>query len=142
MSQIKMTETEATEWVYDQDEAGEVDQDQLAAAFAALHGRPADDDDWQNGLWSLCCNMTPNCGTRPDTTYRISDEATSNEYSAQSVEAAVDQFLENYDTADMGDGEEFTARIYIGKKLDELTAVATIKADGNGAVKSCNIVTR
>ena len=66
MSQIKMTEAEATEWVYSQDESGEVDQDQLEAAFEALYSRPADDDDRQNGLWSLCCNMTPNCGTRPE----------------------------------------------------------------------------
>lgn len=77
MSQIKMTEAEATEWVYDQDETGEVDQDQLEAAFAALHGRPADDDDRQNGLWSLCCNMTPNCGTRPEPTYDYRDIANS-----------------------------------------------------------------
>jgi hypothetical protein len=49
-----------------QDESGEVDQDQLEAAFAALHGRPATDDDHQNGLWSMVCNMTPNCGTRPE----------------------------------------------------------------------------
>lgn len=62
----KMTEAEATEWVYSQDESGEVDQDQLEAAFAALYSRPADDDDRQNGLWSLCCSMTPNCGTRPE----------------------------------------------------------------------------
>ncbi len=61
-----MTEAQAIEWVYDQDEHGEVDQDQLEAAFLALYGRPADDEDRQNGLWSLCCNMTPNCGTRPE----------------------------------------------------------------------------
>lgn len=61
-----MTEAEAIEWVYSQDESQEVDQDQLEAAFAALHGRPADDEDRQNGLWSLCCNRTPNCGTRPE----------------------------------------------------------------------------
>ena len=65
MKTTKMTEAEATEWIYDQDEIGELDQDQLEAAFAALHGRPADDDDRQNGLWSLCCHMAPNCGTRP-----------------------------------------------------------------------------
>lgn len=61
-----MAEAEATEWVYDQDEQGEVDQDQLEAAFAALHGRPASADDRQAGLWSLCCAATPNCGTRPE----------------------------------------------------------------------------
>ena len=26
----------------------------------------AEATDRQNGLWSLCCNMTPNCGTRPE----------------------------------------------------------------------------
>lgn len=61
-----MTEAEAIEWVYDQDESGEVNQDRLEAAFRGLAGRDADDDDRQAGLWSLCCAMTPNCGTRPD----------------------------------------------------------------------------
>lgn len=61
-----MTAAQATEWVYDQDEAGEVDQDALEAAFAALYGRPADDDDREAGLWSLCCAATPGCGTRPE----------------------------------------------------------------------------
>jgi hypothetical protein len=61
-----MTENEATEWVYDQDEQGsEIDQEALEAAFAALYGRAADDQDRRDGLWSLCCAATPNCGTRP-----------------------------------------------------------------------------
>lgn len=60
-----MTENEATEWVYDQDERCPIDQDKLEAAFAAIAGRPADDDDRQSGLWSLCCQLTPNCGSRP-----------------------------------------------------------------------------
>lgn len=62
-----MNITKATEWVYDQDEQDEVDQDQLKAAFAALHGRQPGPDDRQAGLWSLCCAATPNCGTRPPT---------------------------------------------------------------------------
>jgi hypothetical protein len=62
---IMMTEKQATEWVYDQDESADVDQDQLEAAFAALVGREPDDDDRAAGIWSLCCSMTPNCGTRP-----------------------------------------------------------------------------
>lgn len=65
-SQIKMTKIEAAEWIYSQDESGDVDQDQLEAAFQSLHGHSADDDDRQNGLWSMCCNMIPNCGARPE----------------------------------------------------------------------------
>lgn len=61
-----MTEAQATEWVYDQDENGSIDQSELEAAFAALHGRPADASDREAGLWSLCCAATPNCGTRPE----------------------------------------------------------------------------
>ena len=61
-----MTKQQATEWVYGQDEQGEVDQDDLAAAFTALYGRKPDDQDWTDGLWSLCCAATPNCGTRPE----------------------------------------------------------------------------
>lgn len=56
-----MTKSEATEWVYDQDEQGEIDRDDLRDAFVALLGRdPGSDDD----QWSLCCAATPNCGTR------------------------------------------------------------------------------
>jgi hypothetical protein len=60
-----MTEAEAVEWVYDQDEQGEVDQDDLLAAFVALYGREPDDDEYRD-MWSHCCNATPGCGTRPD----------------------------------------------------------------------------
>lgn len=60
-----MTDAEATEWVYRQDESDEVDKEQLESAFRGLAGRAATDDDRQAGLWSLCCSMTPNCGTRP-----------------------------------------------------------------------------
>ena len=63
---LTMTKEEATEWVYDQDEEQEIDADDLEAAFAALYGRPSDEEDCQNGLWSLCCCATPGCGTRPD----------------------------------------------------------------------------
>ena len=60
-----MNTKQAEEWVYDQDELGEIDEDQLEAAFAALYGREPDEDDHLAGLWSLCCAATPNCGTRP-----------------------------------------------------------------------------
>jgi hypothetical protein len=60
-----MTRSQAVEWVYDQDEEDDLDGDQLEAAFGALHGRPATDKDWEDGLWSLCCAATPGCGTRP-----------------------------------------------------------------------------
>lgn len=70
-TKITMTEHEATEWVYDQDESSEIDELQLEAAFRALAGRALagrepDDEDRRAGLWSLCCSMTPNCGTRPE----------------------------------------------------------------------------
>lgn len=61
-----MTKREAIEWVYDQDEAQEVDSEELEAAFRALYGRPSDAEDRSAGLWSLCCAATPNCGTRPE----------------------------------------------------------------------------
>jgi hypothetical protein len=61
-----MTVAQATEWVYEQDEDREINQGELETVFSALYGRLADDEDRQNGLWSLCCAMTPNCGTRPE----------------------------------------------------------------------------
>ena len=63
-----MTITEATEWVYAQDEQAELIQDELEWVFEALYGHPADDEDRRNGLWSLCCAITLNCGTRPHRT--------------------------------------------------------------------------
>ena len=66
MIKTKMTEAQATEWVYDQDESCDIDQDQLEAAFGALYGRTPNDDDRHAGLWSLCCAATPYCGTRPE----------------------------------------------------------------------------
>ena len=74
-----MTKAEATEWVYDQDETSDHHDepdyaDHLDAAFSALHGRQPTDIDREVGLWSLCCNATPNCGTRPKiATIRITD---------------------------------------------------------------------
>ena len=76
------------------------------------------------------------------TRYRLSDEATSNEYTAVSVEAAVAQFLRRYDTAEMLDGETFTARVYSGEDLLDLVAVATVTADGKSGVKSYAIEAR
>lgn len=60
-----MTVDEAMEWVYEQDDSELLQSEKLEAAFTALAGRPPNDYDWQIGLWSLCCSMTPNCGTRP-----------------------------------------------------------------------------
>ena len=74
--------------------------------------------------------------------YRLSDEATSNEYTAVSVEDAVAQFLRRYDTAEMLDGETFTARVYSGEDLLDLVAVATVTADGKSGVKSYAIEAR
>lgn len=62
-----MTESEAIEWVYNQDENnGPLDVDELESCFEALFNRVPCDEDRQNGLWSLCCSATPNCGTRPE----------------------------------------------------------------------------
>ena len=62
----KMTAWQAQEWVYEQDESEELDSTMLERVFAALYGRPADDNDRQAGLWSLCCSACENCGTRPE----------------------------------------------------------------------------
>lgn len=64
-------EADATEWVYDQDETDDHHDDAnwdaaLRRAFAALYRREPSADDEQDGLWSLCCAATPNCGTRPE----------------------------------------------------------------------------
>lgn len=61
-----IAEAVAIEWVYSQDEScDDIDTRALEAAFAALYGRAADQQDHDHGLWSLCCAATPNCGTRP-----------------------------------------------------------------------------
>jgi hypothetical protein len=79
----RMTVKQATEWVYSQDESDDQHdnptwQSELDVAFGALYGRAADDSDREAGLWSLCCAVTPNCGTRPERTreelQRYSDE--------------------------------------------------------------------
>lgn len=72
-------------------------------------------------------------------TFRIADEATSNEYLAAFPADAVKQFLRNYDTAEMGDGETFTARVYTGSDLREVVAIVTVTANGQGGVKSHSI---
>ena len=74
--------------------------------------------------------------------YRISDEATSNEYTAVSLDEAMAQFLRRYDTDEMLDGETFTARVYAGDELLDLVAVATVTADGKSGVKSYAIEAR
>jgi hypothetical protein len=62
-----MTRSQAIEWVYDQDEASDdIDGLKLEEAFAALYGRPSEFGDQEDGLWSLVCAATPNCGTRPE----------------------------------------------------------------------------
>ena len=68
-----MTENEAIEWVYDQDESQSHDAydpwwDTLEAAFIAIVGRKPTAQEEREGVWSHLCAMTPNCGTRPDTT--------------------------------------------------------------------------
>ena len=50
-----MTKQEAAEWVTDHSEDDELDQSELAAAFAALFERMPDDEDVAEGLWSHLC---------------------------------------------------------------------------------------
>ena len=92
MIKNEMTEAEATEWVYSQDESGDINQAELEAAFTALYGRKPDQDDHNNGLWSLCCNMTPNCGTRPQTYYGFAKSNTSDQPAWFHTRAAAHRF--------------------------------------------------
>ena len=97
-----MTAEQATEWVYDQDEMQEVDHDELDAAFAALYGRLANDEDRQAGLWSLCCNATPNCGTRPPKVYDYGTDSGTGQIKAASAEEALSKL--NLTAATIADG--------------------------------------
>lgn len=72
--------------------------------------------------------------------YRISDEATSNDISATSVAAAVKKFLIGYDTAEMEAGETFAAKVFDAENC--LLAVATVEADGKSGVKSWTVSPR
>lgn len=47
-----MTKREANEWVKSHSDDDDLDEDELEAAFEAIFGRPADDEDRQIGLWS------------------------------------------------------------------------------------------
>lgn len=64
-----MTKDDATEWVYDQDESGDVDEDDLRAAYVALYESIPDEDMTTPDMWSHCCNATANCGTRPNSPF-------------------------------------------------------------------------
>jgi predicted transcriptional regulator len=68
------------------------------------------------------------------TTYRIVEEATSDQYKAVTAHNALTQFVRYYDTAEMSNGDSFSVRVYEGEKLDELCAVATVTANGKGGV--------
>lgn len=46
---------EAVAWVESHDDYDVLDMDEARAAFAALYDREADDEDLEDGLWSLCC---------------------------------------------------------------------------------------
>ena len=72
-------------------------------------------------------------------TYRIVDEATSNEYQAATDHDAVEQFCRRYDTAEMAEGDTFTARVYRGKGLDILSAIVCVTADGKGGISEWNL---
>jgi hypothetical protein len=55
----KMTKSEAIEWVRESDDEDQLDVGETEEAFAALYGRPADDEDRHTGLWSLICAGQP-----------------------------------------------------------------------------------
>lgn len=50
-----MTKDDAIAWVADHDDDDVFDDAELEEAFVALYNRPADDDDREVGLWTLCC---------------------------------------------------------------------------------------
>lgn len=50
-----MTKAEAKKWVRGHSDDDELDDDDLVAVFTALYGRKPDQDDYDTGLWSLCC---------------------------------------------------------------------------------------
>mgnify|MGYP001592828029 FL=1 len=82
-----MTKTEATEWVYDQDEQSVLDQDDLRAAYRALVGAEPVEQSELEGLWSHCCAATEGCGTRPEPGLWFSaiDRDTARHYAQRSM---------------------------------------------------------
>lgn len=52
---MKMTETEAIEYVATHGDDDVLDPEELDACFAAIFGREPDDEDRAEGLWSHCC---------------------------------------------------------------------------------------
>lgn len=71
-------------------------------------------------------------------TYRFSDEATSDEIEAESLEDAVGKYLTRYDTAEMEAGETFVARVFFGEDESERASV-TVSADGKSGVAAWEI---
>lgn len=49
-----MTRQEAIDWVNSHDDNSDLDRDELDAAFEALLGRPADDDESVCDRWTNC----------------------------------------------------------------------------------------
>ena len=67
---MRMTKSQATEWVCNNDDDSELDRDELIAAFSALYGREPDRDELQDA-WSHCCSaideeFCPECGNPRD----------------------------------------------------------------------------
>lgn len=54
-TQMKMTKTEAERWVRSHGDDDKLADDELEAAFTAIFGREADDEDREQGLWSHLC---------------------------------------------------------------------------------------
>jgi hypothetical protein len=51
-----MKKSDAIQYVNEHEDEDNLDDDDLAAAFRALYDRAPDDDDRENGLWSLVCS--------------------------------------------------------------------------------------
>ena len=50
-----MTKQQAEQWVRDHSDSDDLSDDDLDAAFLAIFGRGADDEDREQGLWSHLC---------------------------------------------------------------------------------------
>jgi hypothetical protein len=56
---LRMTEAQAREYVAEHNDDGDLDEDDLEHAFAAIFGRRVNDEDRNEGLWSHLCAAIP-----------------------------------------------------------------------------------
>ena len=64
--------------------------------------------------------------------YSISDEATTETIHAESIEAALDSYVDGYDTAEMGSGERF--EVSVRDSEGSLVFTSGVTADGKGGI--------